>query len=784
MMRQYLEIKAAYKDCILFFRLGDFYEMFFEDAVCASALLKITLTSRSRDEETKIPMCGIPFHSSESYIQKLLDAGKKIAICEQVSDPALSKGIVERKVLRVITPALTLQSHSSEARYLASVSLFQDRYGFSYVDVTTGECKSTELTSEQELRDELTRVCPKELLWPVSFKDLPLLQILKKMFPQLLVNFLEDSYFKEQGTQALFYYLKKCHYDSLSHIQNVQQYDLQKTMRLDGATIRNLELLKTAFEGREEGSLLWLLDHTKTFMGKRLLKQWLLYPLLDAQEIKKRQRAVAKLLEAASTRKKIQEFLKEILDLERIMGRLTLASANARDVVALKRALKLIPEINMVSDTLVSDTGVPDIFLGKFPTFNDLAGLLDRALVEDPPLSLREGGMIREGYHAECDELVDLCRNGKNTLVQFEAQERARTGISSLKVRYTQVFGYYIEVTKAHLDSIPADYIRKQTLVNCERFITPELKDYENKILTAEERRKKLEFELFEDLRVQILKEVSRILDLAHRLATLDVLCSLADVASQNQYECPEVSDVFQLEICEGRHPVIEKMFQERFVPNDVLLDEAQQILIITGPNMAGKSTVMRQVALITLMAQVGSFVPAKSAKIGIVDRIFTRVGAHDNLSQGESTFMVEMKETAQILKSATSRSLILLDEIGRGTSTFDGLSIAWAVASYIHDKIGAKTLFATHYHELTFLAQEKPKACNFHISVKEVDGSVIFIRKLLPGGIRRSYGVAVAKLAGLPESVVSQAKDMLLKLETNRKPGFLNTDQLSIFRQ
>ena len=565
MMRQYLEIKAAYKECILFFRLGDFYEMFFEDAHEASAILKITLTSRSRDEDTKIPMCGIPFHSSASYIQKLLDAGKKIAICEQVSEG--SKGLFERQVVRVITPALTLQSSSSDARYLACVSIFQDRYSFSYVDVTTGECKSTELTSEQALRDELTRVSPKELLWPVGFKDLALLHIIKKMFPVLLVNFIEDSYFKEP-VQALFYYLKKCHYDSLDHIQNIQTYDLQKTMRLDGATIRNLELLKTSFEGREEGSLLWLLDQTKTFMGKRLLKQWLLYPLLEVQEIQKRQRAIVELVEAASTRKKIEEYLKEILDLERIMSRLTLACANARDIVALKKALSLIPELNLEIQKLQAP-----LVSEALPTFGDLAILLDRAFVEDPPLSLRDGGMIREGYKASLDELIDLCRNGKNTLAQFEVQEKNRTGISSLKVRYTQVFGYYIEITKAHLDSIPPNYIRKQTLVNAERFITPELKDYENKILTAEERRKKLEFDLFEDVRAQILKEVSRLLRLAHRLAALDVLCSLAHTASQNHYECPEVLDGFQIEIWEGRHPVIEKILPERFVPNDILLN-------------------------------------------------------------------------------------------------------------------------------------------------------------------------------------------------------------------
>ena len=792
MMKQYLEVKSAYKDCILFFRLGDFYEMFFEDAHEASAILKITLTSRSRDHDVKIPMCGIPFHSAEGYIQKLLDVGKKIAICEQVSDPikwpALSKGIFERKVVRVMTPSLTLNSVSLESRYLAAVGIQkgerEDTYTLSYVDIATGELKATHLTSEHALRDELARVSPKELLWPLSFKDATLLQIIQKIFPFLLVNFIEDSYFKEHPTQALFYYLKKCHYDSLDHIQKVVTYDLQKTMRLDSATIRNLELLKTSFEGQDTGSLLWLLDQTQTSMGRRLLKQWLLYPLLEVDDIKKRHCAVAELLKEASTRQALRESLKEILDLERIMGRLTLALANARDVVALKNAFSLIPKINSLVSSLA-----PDIFLGSLPTFEELSSLLSRALVEDPPSSLREGGMIRQGYHAELDELIDLCRNGKATLAQLEARERARTGISSLKVRYNQVFGYYIEITKANLDSIPSDYIRKQTLVNAERFITPELKDYENKILTAEERRKKLELELFEDLRVRILKEISSILYVAHRLATLDVLCSLAEVASRNHYVCPDISKEFQIEIWEGRHPVIEKILQERFVPNDICLNGEQKVLIITGPNMAGKSTVMRQVALIVLLAQIGSFVPAKKARMGVVDRIFTRVGAHDNLSQGESTFMVEMKETARILDSATSQSLILLDEIGRGTSTFDGLSIAWAVAAHIHDKIEAKTLFATHYHELTFLAQEKPTVKNFHISVKEVDGEVIFMRKLLPGGIRRSYGVQVARLAGLPEEVVSQAKEVLLKLETNRKISAslrsfddLGDDQLAFF--
>jgi len=771
MMKQYVEIKRSYEDCILFFRLGDFYEMFFEDALEASSILKITLTSRSRTEEDKIPMCGIPFHSSESYIQKLLDHGKKVAICEQVSDPQDSKGLVERKVIRVVTPSLTLQGEAQN--YLASIvpqeeTLFKT-YALSYLNLATGECRATVLTSRQALRDELYRVRPKELLWPLELKDNTLLKILQKLFPNLLVNFIpshsegrrpeESPDNSQKSVEALFWYLKKYHYENCAHIQKVETYETGKTLQLDLSTIRNLELLTTSYTQSYEGSLLWLLDHTKTAMGKRLLKQWLLYPLLEVSKIKDRQERVEELVEKASLRDELRKLLSEILDLERVIGRLTLASGNARDLAALRNALSLLPRFN-------------ELLSEPLPEFSVLTNLLKRALVDAPPLAIKEGGMIAEGYHSELDELIRLCRDGKSTIAELEAKEKKRTGISSLKIRFNQVFGYYIDITKTHLDSIPSDYIRKQTLVNSERYITPELKDYEHKILTAEERRKKLEYEIFEGLRVQVLKELSLILEMCHRLSTLDVLCSLAEVASQNHYEKPNISQDFTIDIQEGRHPVIEKMGNTRFVPNSIRLDLEQRLLIITGPNMAGKSTVMRQVALITLMAQMGSFVPAESAQIGVVDRIFTRVGAHDNVAFGESTFMVEMKETAQILKSATSKSLILLDEIGRGTSTFDGLSIAWAVASQIHDEIRAKTLFATHYHELTALVHEKAQARNFHIAIREAEGEIVFIRKLLPGSIRRSYGVEVARLAGLPDSVIDKAKEILKNLEKGELVG------------
>lgn len=776
LMKQYLEIKAQNPDCVIFFRLGDFYEMFFEDAVECSAILKITLTSRSRSDDERIPMCGVPFHSAENYIQKLLDAGKKIAVCEQMTDPEMSKGLVERKVVRILTPALRFSS--DQETFLASVSFDEGRYAISYLDLATGQLRATVVNSDQELCDELWRIRPKELLWPVQEKQRAVLRILEKSLAPILINFIHIK----KSVDAIFHYLEKSHYKNLAHIQKVDVYETQKTMVLDPATIRNLELFETAYHRTYEGSLLWLIDKTNTWGGKRLLKQWLLYPLLDIQEIKNRQAKILEFFENSLVRKNVREILKDINDIERIIGRLTLSLGNARDLVSLKNTLQLLPKLNRAISVDAGDAKTGPLTArspaakrpwedsegvlaagpassGSFLEFSELANELDKALDEN--------GTLKEGYSQELDELLHITRDGKQYLAQLEAQEKAKTGISTLKVKFNQVFGYYIEITKSHLHSVPAHYIRKQTLVNCERFITPELKEYENKILTAEEKQKKIERELFENLRLKILKEISPLLKTAHMLSELDVVCALAETASQYHYCLPSINDGFDIRISGGRHPVIERTSRESFVPNDIELNTQNLILIITGPNMAGKSTVMRQTALIVLLAQMGSFVPAKKATIGIVDHIFTRVGAQDILSAGESTFMVEMKESAYILKRATSKSLILMDEIGRGTSTYDGVSIAWAVANFIHDEIKAKTLFATHYHELTSLEKEKSSIKNFHVAVKEVEDQIIFLRKLMPGGVKRSYGVHVAKLAGLPSSIIEEAQSLLHKLET-----------------
>ena len=781
MIRQYLEIKQAHQDCILFFRLGDFYEMFFEDAKTASAILNIALTSRGKTEGKKVPMCGIPFHSAQGYVQKLLDAGKKIAICEQVSDPALSKGIVERKVVRLITPALRPDDLKSKHHsYLASVALQKDAiYGLAYLDLATGQFRATVLKDQQKFLDELWRIAPKELLWPADAKEQRIVRILKTIFPALLINFVgraepaaepsakpaaepsRDLHLDaplNDACQMIFHYLKRAQYISAEHIQNIDVYETVKHLQLGSVTVRNLEILETQYEHCYRGSLLWLLDQCATAMGSRLLRQWLLYPLMDVDQIKKRQAAIQPLFEKPSLRVQLQDHLKQILDIERIIGRLALGLATARDLVALRQAFDGVPQLNGLLETLGRKA---------LDSFDDLRRLLTQAIVEDPPLSVKSGGMIRQGYDAGLDELIHLCRDGKTYLANLEKQERARTGIGSLKVRYNQVFGYYIEVTNVHLNRVPETYIRKQTLANAERFITPELKTFEYKILSAEEKRHALEYEIFENLRKKALEQISLILKFSRQLAVLDVFCALAQVSSDNHYVLPQFTADGSLRIIEGRHPVIEALSQERFVPNDMYMDNTRdQLLILTGPNMAGKSTIMRQTALIVLLAQIGCFVPAKEAAVPIVDHIFTRVGAQDNLSQGDSTFMVEMRETAFILRSATPKSLILLDEIGRGTATFDGMSIAWAVATYIHDRIGAKTLFATHYHELTYLAEEKERVKNFHVAVRKINDEIVFLRKLLPGGMQRSYGIEVARLAGVPEVVISDAQGLLTRLE------------------
>lgn len=785
MMQQWHQVKKLHPDCILFFRLGDFYEMFFGDAEVASQILHITLTSRNKNNEEKIPMCGIPFHSAERYIEKLLEAGKKIAICEQMGDPKLAKGLVERKVVQVLTPGLALEKgNATRENVLVSMVPLKDprgvQFDFSYLELSTGKFKSSRFPSETDLKNELWRVAPRELLWPLKDKDHAVLRWIQCLFPKMLINFMgQEAYAlstperfshlrlgdsSQLSVRAIGYYLQKSHIENLNHVQGIETYEVHKTMQLDAATIVHLELLETSYDRNNEGSLLSLLDETQTAMGKRLLKQWLLYPLLDLRAIEARQESIQELVSSPSKRDALSKMFKGILDLERILARLTLRSANARDLIALRSLLQRLPSLEGLLSTFGSQLlSVP------LPPFVDLALLLEEALVDEPPLTLKEGGMIRSGFHESLDELIMLSSNAKTAIAKMEQEEKEKTGISSLKIKYNQVFGYYIEVTHTNLKLVPSHYIRKQTMVNAERFITQELKNWEDKVLHAEERRKKLEYEIFEDIRQKVLARISPLLEVAQTLAEIDVLCALATVALHQNYVRPMVNDGFVIDIKAGRHPVIEKAALNRFVPNDTFLNHENLIWMITGPNMAGKSTYMRQVALMVLLAQIGSFVPAQAATIGKVDRIFTRIGAQDNLSQGESTFMVEMKETAAILNQATSHSLIVLDEMGRGTSTFDGVSIAWAVLLDIHDRIQAKTLFATHYHELTLFSAEKDKIKNYYVAVEEIGGELVFVRKILSGSIRRSYGVEVAKLAGLPASVIETAKQILMRLENQK---------------
>ena len=801
MMRQYLQIKADYPDAILFFRLGDFYEMFLDDAVKASRILDITLTSRNKNSEgNDVPLCGVPYHSVTPYIAKLVEAGEKVAICEQVEDPREAKGIVRREVVKVVTPGMVIDAESlspKENNYL--LSLFNaggDRWGLSYLDLSTGEFRVTELTGRDAAFAEAACVAPRETVLPASFRDNGNARDLSAALGTPLVTFLDDWVYDPDYVKRLFqdqfggaspdslgcarlregvpaagavlHYLQETQKGKAGHVRDITVYETCEHLVLDEATRRNLELTATLAEGKRKGSLLGLMDRTSTAMGGRKLRQWINYPLVIIEKIKERQGAVEELFQAPTLRREIAGLLDGIHDLERLNGRISLASAGAKDLVALRESLQRIPDIK--NSLAGSGSSLLQRLHEGIEPLEDLALLIRQGIVENPPFVLREGGIIADGYDAELDELRTISREGKGFIARLEAQEKARTGIGSLKIRYNKVFGYYIEVTRTNLSGIPEDYIRRQTLANAERFITPELKEYEEKVLGAEERIVSLEYALFQDIRERVAAQGGRIARTAENLATLDVLVSLAELAHDRGYCCPVVDDGDTISISEGRHPVIEAMsLGERFVPNDTLLDNRDnQLLILTGPNMAGKSTFMRQVALITLMAQIGSYVPAESASIGVVDRIFTRVGAADNLARGQSTFMVEMTETANILRHATPRSLIILDEIGRGTSTFDGVSIAWAVAEYLHDcgDHAAKTLFATHYHEMTELIVTRNRIKNFNIAVKEWNDQIIFLRKIVPGGASHSYGIQVARLAGLPGEVIDRAKEILRNLE------------------
>lgn len=793
MMQQYLEIKEQYKDCILFFRLGDFYEMFFSDAEVASRELEITLTGKDCGLEERAPMCGVPFHSADSYIAKLISKGYKVAICEQIEDPALAKGLVKRDVIRIVTPGTVTDSAMLDEKknnYLMSIYKNKNYYGIACVDLTTGEFLSTHITfgnTFNKLMDEIAKFSPSEIVVNGEFfHDENIKKTLKQRF-DVYISGLEDKFFEKEfsiqkvrnyfkdyvieenafdlyinASGALLEYLEQTQKVNLSHIQNFNVYRIEEYMILDMATRRNLELTETMREKNRKGSLLWVLDRTMTSMGGRTLRKWIEQPLINLHDIKDRLDAVNEFKERFMIRSEVRELLRAVYDIERLMTKVILGSANCRDLISIKHSIGQVPYIKELLRDLKADLNV--LSYNELDTLTDVYEIIDKAIVDDPPVAVKEGGIIKEGFNEEVDRLRSASKDGKKWIAHLESKERERTGIKNLKVGFNKVFGYYIEVTKSYYSQVPDDYIRKQTLANCERYITPELKEIENTVLGAEDRLVELEYQIFVDVRNKVAKEINRLKTTARSLARIDVLCSLAEVADRESYTMPEVTDDDKIEIKDGRHPVVEKIIgQEAFVPNDTYLDmDENQIAIITGPNMAGKSTYMRQVALIVLMAQIGSFVPAKSAKIGIVDRIFTRVGASDDLAAGQSTFMVEMSEVANILGNATSKSLLVLDEIGRGTSTYDGLSIAWAVIEYIGEKIGARTLFATHYHELTELEERIEGIKNYCISVEEKGEDIIFLRKILRGGADNSYGVQVARLAGIPDPVIHRAKEIL----------------------
>ena len=798
MMRQYLEIKAQHPESILFFRMGDFYEMFLDDALIASRILDITLTSRNKGSGDEIPFCGVPFHSAQPYIARLIEAGHRVAICEQTEDPKQAKGIVKRDVVRVVTPALVTESESltpEENSFLLALCNMGQQWGAAWLDLSTGEFRAAEVEGLAGVTALTASILPREILLTEQLRrELPpeLAAVLGDRPRSAVPDWVLDKDYAAKllcgqfgvaspeplgliGLPAallavgmVLYYLQENRHASLPHLRDLTIVRESDHLALDPSTRRNLELTATMADNKKTGSLLGCLDRTVTAMGARLLKQWLSYPLVQVEPVRQRLSAVEELMERTDLRAPLSGLLKGVHDLERLNGRVSLAGAGGRDLRALYDSLEQVPNIRI----LLAETGTQLVheLISQLDPLKDIRSLIEQAIAPDPPFSIREGGIIADGYNAELDELRTISREGKGFIARMEAQERERTGISSLKIRYNKVFGYYIEVTRANLASVPADYIRRQTIATGERYITEELKTYEEKILGAEDRICELEHRLFQEVREQTAAQGTRISRTAAALAALDVLQALATVATERGYCKPVVNDGDLIEITEGRHPVVEAMnLGERFVPNDTLLGHQQhQLLMITGPNMAGKSTYMRQVALITLMAQIGSFVPASSATIGIADRIFTRVGAGDNLARGQSTFMVEMMEAAHILRNATPRSLVILDEIGRGTSTFDGLSIAWAVAEFLHDtaRCKARTLFATHYHELADLAATREGITNLTVAVKEWNDQVIFLRTIVPGAASHSYGIQVARLAGMPPDVIERAREVLKTLE------------------
>ena len=801
MMRQYVEIKNQYQDCILFYRLGDFYEMFFEDAVTASKELEITLTGKNCGQEQRAPMCGIPYHAVDGYLNKLVERGYKVAICEQTEDPKKAKGIVKREVIRIVTPGTNINTQvldETKNNYLMGIFYSDEKYGISTVDVTTGDYFVTEVDNDRKLIDEINKFTPSEIVCNEAFliSNIDIDDLKSRL--NISVSPLEPWYYDEElcirslnkhfgvssldglglkddtygviAAGAIIQYLYETQKNSLSHLTSITPYVTSKYMLLDSSTRRNLELVETLREKQKRGSLLWVLDKTKTAMGARLLRNYIEQPLIDKDEIENRLDAITELNENVITREEIREYLNSVYDLERLITKVSYKSANPRDFIAFKTSLSMLPHIKFLLKN----------FQGKFlkevydslDTLEDLCSLIEDSIEEEPPIVIKEGGIIKNGYHEEVDKLRKAKTEGKTWLGQLESKERENTGIKNLRIKYNKVFGYYLEVTNSYLNLVPDTWSRKQTLANAERYITTELKELEDMILGAEDKLFSLEYDLFNEIRDKIASEVKRIQITAKAIAKVDVYASFALVAERGGYVRPTINTDGVIDIKDGRHPVVEKMISnDLFVANDTYLDNNEKrVTIITGPNMAGKSTYMRQTALIVLMAQLGSFVPATKANIGIVDRIFTRVGASDDLASGQSTFMVEMTEVANILRNATKNSLLILDEIGRGTSTYDGLSIAWAVIEHISNPrlLGAKTLFATHYHELTELEGKIDSVHNYCIAVKEQGEDIVFLRKIVKGGADKSYGIQVAKLAGVPDSVLNRAREIVEELSDN----------------
>ncbi len=803
MMQHYIATKKEYSDCILFYRLGDFYEIFFDDALTASKELELTLTGKACGLEERAPMCGVPFHAVDSYLNKLVSRGYKVAICEQMEDPKLAKGIVKREVTRIVTPGTNLNMQSleeSKNNYLMSIFYSPDNIGISVADVTTGDYYLTEVESLRAVMDEIGKYAPTEIICnnAFEFSGADLDEIRNRL--NIFINPVDNRYFDEDSCKrllmkhfkvssliglgiddfpngivasgALLQYLVDMQKSDISNITHIYPYLTSKYMLLDGSTRRNLELVETMRDKQKRGTLLWVLDKTKTAMGARTLRSFIEQPLIDKEEILLRQNAVEKLVKNVVTREEIREYLNPVYDLERLMSKIVFKTANPRDLLAFRNSIKMIPAIITALQDIAGDPGIDKIY-GDLDPLTDIHDLIDKAIVEEPPLAIKESGIIKDGFDADIDHFREAGTNGKQWLAQMEEEEKEKTGIKNLRIKYSNVFGYSFEVTNSFKDKVPDYFIRKQTLTNCERYTTPQLKELEDTILNAQDKLNNLEYDMFCKIRDSIALEIDRIQTTAKAIALLDVYASLAYVAERNHYIKPSLNDKGQINIKSGRHPVVERMLDtaDMFISNDTYLDNKKHcISIITGPNMAGKSTYMRQTALIVLMCQIGSFVPADKADMCVVDRIFTRVGASDDLGSGQSTFMVEMNEVANILRNATPDSLLILDEIGRGTSTYDGLAIAWAVTEHISNRkiLGAKTLFATHYHELTELEGKMDNVNNYCIAVKENGDDIVFLRKIIKGGADKSYGIQVAKLAGVPDMVIDRAKEIVAELTDN----------------